>query len=295
MTQNCKIIKGAEYADKLYAKLHVKLNELAQHNITPGLAVILLGNDAASLVYVKNKVAKAEELGVKVTLYHLSEDTSTRILLNKIEHLNNDIRVHGILVQLPLPPQIDADEIINAIAPEKDVDGFHVQNVGKLALWQECLQPCTPQGIVMLLRDVFKEQGLAGKKAVIIGRSRIVGRPLAAMLVRENCTVTIMHSHTKNPEQEARTADILISATGQPNLVKADWVKPLACVIDVGIIRIGDKLYGDVDFAAVQSMAAYITPVPGGVGPMTVACMLANTIKATCMQKKMEFMDLSHA
>ncbi len=289
---NCKIIYGAEYAEKLYSKLHAKLAELAQHNIVPGLAVLLLGDDPASLVYVRNKVMKAEQIGMKVTFFHLPADTSARILLNKIEHLNNDIRVHGILVQLPLPEHINADDVINAIEPEKDVDGFHVNNVGKLALWQDCLQPCTPQGIIMILRDIFKEQGLAGQKAVVIGRSRIVGRPLANMLIRENCTVTVMHSHTHNPAQEARTADILISATGSPGLVKGDWIKPGACVIDVGIVRIGDRLYGDVDFAAAQQVAGYLTPVPGGVGPMTVACMLSNTIKATCMQKKMEFIDL---
>lgn len=294
MTHSCKIIKGAEYADKLYSKLQDKLEELAQHNIVPGLAVILLGNDPASLVYVNNKVLKAEQLGIKVTLYHLADDISTRVLLNKIEHLNNDIRVHGILVQLPLPQQINTDEIINAIEPEKDVDGFHINNVGKLALWQDCLQPCTPQGVVIILRDIFKQQGLAGQKVVIIGRSRIVGRPLAAMLMQENCTVTVMHSHTKNPEQEARTADILVSATGRTGLVTEDWIKPGACVIDVGIVRVDDKLYGDVDFTAAQKVAGYLTPVPGGVGPMTVACMLSNTIKATCIQKKMEFVDLYH-
>jgi len=289
MEDSCKIIKGIVYASNLYKQLELKLAELAKYKIIPGLAVILVGNNPASHVYVRNKISQAERLGIKVFFFHLPEETSLRILLNKIDSLNNDIRVHGILVPLPLPQSVNSDEVINALNPEKDVDGFHPINAGKLLLGQDCLVPCTPQGIILMLKEIFSTSQLAGKKAVVIGRSRIVGAPLAIMLGQANCTVTIVHSQTINPEKEACTADILVSAVGKPGLITADWVKPGACVIDVGITRINDKLHGDVDFTSVQKVAGMLTPVPGGVGPMTVACMLANTVKATYRQKKIEY------
>jgi methylenetetrahydrofolate dehydrogenase (NADP+)/methenyltetrahydrofolate cyclohydrolase len=292
MENSCKIIKGADYASNLYKQLELKLAELAKYKIVPGLAVILVGNNPASHVYVRNKISQAERLGIKVFSFQLPEETSLRILLNKIDSLNNDIRIHGILVQLPLPHTLNSDEVINAINPEKDVDGFHPINAGKLLLGQDCLIPCTPQGIILMLREIFPSSQLAGKKAVVVGRSRIVGAPLAIMLSQANCTVTVVHSQTLNPEREAYTADILVSAVGKPGLITTDWVKPGACVIDVGITRINDKLYGDVDFASVLKVAGILTPVPGGVGPMTVACMLANTIKATYHQKKIEYTNV---
>lgn len=291
MEQNCKIIDGkafaAGYANNLLQQLTV-LKE--NHNFIPGLSVVLVGDDPASLIYVNNKIKKAEELGVHVFFYHLNNDISQKVLTAKIEHLNNDSRTHGILVQLPLPAHINSFEISNLIDPQKDVDGFSIHNTGLLNLWHDCLQPCTPQGALLLIKSVLGNE-LYGKKAVVIGRSAIVGRPMSSMLIRESCSVTVLNSHSLNLLEECRTADILIAATGNPKMVKADWVKPGACVIDVGIVRMDGKLYGDIDFEEVRNVAGYLTPVPGGVGPMTVICMLANTIKAACMQRKIVLSD----
>jgi methylenetetrahydrofolate dehydrogenase (NADP+)/methenyltetrahydrofolate cyclohydrolase len=282
----CQIINGREFALKYLEKLKQDIVTLKdKHNLIPGLAVVLVGEDPSSLIYVKNKLKRAQEIGVNIFEHMLPEKISQKALIAKIEHLNNDHRVHGILLQLPLPEHLNTNEIVNIIDPEKDVDGFTVKNIGLLNSWQDCLEPCTPKGTLLLLKSIFGPD-LSGKKVAIIGRSAIVGRPMGSMLLRENCTVTMLHSKSLNIEKECKEADILISATGRPKLVKASWVKEGACVIDVGIIRVNGKLYGDVDFDEVSKVAAYLTPVPGGVGPMTVACMLGNTVKAACSQKK---------
>ncbi len=283
---NCQIIDGKKIAGEYYSKLKADVEYLKnKHHLIPGLAVILVGDDPSSIVYVNNKLRNAKEIGINIFEYFLPEKTSSKILIAKIEHLNNDHRVHGILLQLPLPSHLDAHEIVNSIDSEKDVDGFTIKNIGLLNSWRDCLEPCTPRGTLILLKRIFGED-LSGKKVAVIGRSMIVGRPMATMLLRENCTVTILHSKSENIAEECSRADILISATGNPSMVKANWVKRGACVIDVGIIRKNGKLYGDVDFEEVSKVAGYLTPVPGGVGPMTVACMLGNTIKAACIQKK---------
>lgn len=284
-----KLIDGNEFAATLYKIAKAKTDELQQkHTITPGLAVIRVGEDAASAVYVKNKLKRAEDLGFYAQQFHFKDDISAKVLSAKIEHLNNDQRINGIIVQLPLPPHINTTQLINLIDPEKDVDGFTIQNVGRLHTWQDCLEPCTPTGIVMILKQIY--QDLAGIKVTIIGRSLIVGRPLAGMLLKENCTIKILHSKTKGLEQETKDADVLITAVGTPNLIRADMVKDGACVIDIGITRDAatQKLVGDVDFEGVLPKVKLITPVPGGVGPVTVACLMLNTIKATCIQKKIK-------
>jgi len=283
---NCQIIDGKAIAEKFYEKLKADLLLLkSKHNIIPGLAVVLIGEDPASLIYVNNKMKKGKEIGLSIFEHILPVSISQKVLIAKIESLNNDSKVHGILLQLPLPDHLNTFDVVNKIDPLKDVDGFTVQNIGLLNSWQNCLEPSTPQGALLLVKSVMGED-LSGKKAVIIGRSSIVGRPMSSMLLKENCTVTVLHSHSHNLIEECKTADILISATGNPKMVKANWIKPGACVIDVGIVRIDNKLYGDIDFEEVSQVAGYLTPVPGGVGPMTVACMLANTVKAVCLQKK---------
>ena len=280
-----EIIDGKAFAAHLREQVKTQVTELkATRNITPGLAVVLVGSDPASEVYVRNKGKQTAEAGMNSYEFKLPDTTTQSELLAKVAELNNDTNVHGILVQLPLPKHIDENAIINAIAPEKDVDGFHVINAGKLATGQDALTPCTPLGCLMLLKDYFKGN-LSGKHAVVIGRSNIVGKPMAALLLKESCTVTIVHSRTQNIQTITRQADILVAAIGKPEMVKADWVKPGAVVIDVGINRIdsGDgktKLVGDVAFADVSKVAAAITPVPGGVGPMTIACLLHNTLMA---------------
>ena len=283
---NCQIIDGRKIAEEYYARLKADVDYLKEkHHLTPGLAVILVGDDPSSIVYVNHKLRRAKEIGINIFEYPLPEKISSKVLIAKIEHLNNDHRVHGILLQLPLPSHLDSHEIINYIDSEKDVDGFTIKNIGLLSSWRDCLEPCTPKGVLILLKRIFGDD-LSGKKAAVIGRSMIVGRPMAMMLLQENCTVTVLHSKSENIEEECKRADILISATGNPGMLKASWVKEGACVIDVGIVRREGKLYGDVDFDEVKQVAGYLTPVPGGVGPMTVACMLGNTIKAACAQKK---------
>lgn len=288
---NAKIIDGKGFAEGLRGRVAKAIEQLkSQHDLTPGLAVVLAGEDPASQVYVRNKAKQTVEVGMNSYEHRLDADVSQETLLALLDKLNNDPAVHGILVQLPLPDQIDEDEVISRINPDKDVDGFHVINVGRLAAGQDGLVPCTPTGCVMMAKDQLGD--LSGLEAVIVGRSNIVGKPLAHLLLRENCTVTIAHSRTRDLPDVCRRADILVAAVGRPQMVKGDWVKPGACVIDVGINRIpaperGEgkmRLVGDVDFEGAAKVAGSITPVPGGVGPMTIACLLYNTVHAACAQ-----------
>ncbi len=281
------IIDGKAFAEKLRQDIAKQTAELKEKGITPGLAVVLVGEDPASQVYVRNKGKQSVEVGFKSVEHKLDESTSQEELLKLIDELNNDDSIHGILVQLPVPKHIDDKAVINAIAPEKDVDGFSQLNVGRLNIGEKALTPCTPLGCTMLLKDYFGGD-LSGKNAVVLGRSNIVGKPMAALLLQESCTVTIAHSRTKNIEEVCRRADILVAAVGRPEMVKKEWIGKGTVVIDVGINRIErdgkNKLVGDVDFNDVQDTAAAITPVPGGVGPMTIACLLYNTLAAAKMQ-----------
>lgn len=277
-----KIIDGNAVAKRLREAMKAKV---AASGRTPGLAVVLVGEDPASQVYVRNKGRAAEEVGMKSWTHRLPVETTQAQLLAMINDLNRNAEVHGILVQLPLPKQIDAQAIIAAIDPAKDVDGFHPINVGKLYTGAPCLVPCTPQGSMILLREAVSD--LKGLKALVLGRSNIVGKPVAQLLLQADCTVTIAHSRTRNLGDEIRAADIVVAAIGKPEFVQGDWIKPGAVVIDVGINRITDpanpektKLVGDVAFPAASERAAAITPVPGGVGPMTIACLLKNTLQA---------------
>ena len=270
------IIDGKAIAEGLRKQIAEEVSGLKNK---PGLAVVLVGEDPASQVYVRNKAKMTAEVGMQSFEHILPLDTSERALIRLVEQLNNNPAVHGILVQLPLPKHISENAVIEAIAPEKDVDGFHVVNSGKLATGQEGLVPCTPLGCIILLKQTLGD--LSGKHAVVIGRSNIVGKPMAALLLKENCTVTVVHSKTPNPEKISVQADIVVAAIGRARFVKKEWVKPGACVIDVGINRDeNNKLCGDVDFASVSEIAGAITPVPGGVGPMTIACLLKNTLTA---------------
>jgi methylenetetrahydrofolate dehydrogenase (NADP+)/methenyltetrahydrofolate cyclohydrolase len=278
-----KVIDGKLFADKLCASLQVEIAALkASTGLYPSIAVVLVGDDPASHVYVRNKVRRCEEVGIRSLEYRLPVTTEQAELLELIDSLNKNRDVHGVLVQLPLPRQIDEEAVIAAIDPAKDVDGFHVENVGALSVGKEGMIPCTPLGSLMLLEDTIGS--LDGLRAVIVGRSNIVGKPMASLLLKKNCTVTIAHSKTKNLAEVCRQADILVAAVGRPKLIKADWVKPGATVIDVGINRIeeGGKslLCGDVDYDGVAEVAGALTPVPGGVGPMTIACLMYNTLTA---------------
>ncbi|MGL4674917.1 MAG: bifunctional methylenetetrahydrofolate dehydrogenase/methenyltetrahydrofolate cyclohydrolase FolD [Wohlfahrtiimonas sp.] len=281
------IIDGKLFAEGLRPKLTEQIAVLKQDSgITPGLTVVLVGEDPASQVYVRNKQKFAEECGMNSVTIKKDVETNQEELLKLIQDLNNDASVHGILVQLPLPKHIHEQTVLQSILPEKDVDGFHPVNVGRLSIGEPSLIPCTPLGSLLLLKD--KLGNLSGKKAVIVGRSNIVGKPMLQLLLKENCTVTIAHSRTENLPAVCREADIIVAAVGQPRLIKGDWVKEGATVIDVGINRIEEngknRLVGDVDYDDVAPKAAFITPVPGGVGPMTIACLLRNTLTATCMQ-----------
>ncbi len=275
-----KIIDGKALAMRLRAAMADEARRLAQSlGRPPGLAVIRVGDDPASEVYVRNKRRAAEKAGVRSWEYALPGDTPRRDLLDKIAALNDDDAVDGVLVQLPLPGHLDEEEIVAAVAPEKDVDGFHAENVGRLWQGRPGLAPCTPLGVMRLLEESGVDP--AGKRAVVIGRSQIVGKPMAALLLAADATVTICHSRTKDLPAVCREADILVAAVGRPRFVQRDWVKPGAVVIDVGINRLDDgALAGDVDFDAVRDVAGRITPVPGGVGPMTIAMLLANTLQA---------------
>jgi len=259
------------------------------HGLTPGLTVVIVGEDPASQVYVRNKGKVANELGLASDTIALPADTDQAELLAVIDRLNRDAAVHGILVQLPLPDHLDPLLTVDAIDPAKDVDGLHVVNAGRLAVGLPAMVPCTPLGCLIMLQEQFGDAGMTGKTAVVVGRSNLVGRPVAQLLVDQNCTVTIAHSRTRDLPGLCRQADILVAAVGRPKMIGGDWVKPGATVIDVGINRIdaGDgktRLVGDVDFDAAVEVAGAITPVPGGVGLMTVACLMANTITAACRQ-----------
>ncbi len=286
-----KLINGKEFADNLCKKIAKEVAKLKDQNIIPGLAVVRVGEDSASKIYINMKAKKTEEIGMNSYAKLLSEDTDEKELIDVVKNLNNDEKVNGILVQLPLPKQINADSVINTIIPEKDVDGFHAINTGRLWTNIDALVPCTPLGCKMLLLNELKD--LSGKKAIIVGRSNIVGKPMAALLITENCTVTIAHSKTANLEEEIKKSDIVVAAVGVPEMIKGKWIKPGATVIDVGINRIErdgkQKLVGDVEFEEAEKIAGSITPVPGGVGPMTIACLLHNTLLATCRKNNKEF------
>ncbi|MEO1911214.1 MAG: bifunctional methylenetetrahydrofolate dehydrogenase/methenyltetrahydrofolate cyclohydrolase FolD [Paracoccus sp. (in: a-proteobacteria)] len=274
-----QIIDGKAFAARLRTRIAAEVANMAERGITPGLAVVLVGEDPASQVYVRSKGRMTREVGMESFEHRLPVDTAQDDLLALVARLNTDPAVNGILVQLPLPDHMDEAAVINAIAPEKDVDGFHILNVGRLATGQKAMVPCTPLGCLMLLRD--RLGSLSGTNAVVIGRSNIVGKPMAQLLLRDSATVTVAHSRTADLPGLCRQADIVVAAVGRAGFVKGDWIKPGATVIDVGINRTEDGLVGDVDQASVEQVAGALTPVPGGVGPMTIACLLANTLTAT--------------
>ncbi len=283
-----RVIDGKAVAAEVRAGVAKDVAALkANHGITPGLAVVLVGEDPASKVYVKNKGEQTKEAGMNSWEYKLPAETSEADILAIVQKLNNDPAVNGILVQLPLPKHVNAERVLNTIDPNKDVDGFHPVNVGRLWIGERTLVPCTPTGSVILAKTV--QPNLSGLHAVVIGRSNIVGKPVSALLLRENCTVTVAHSRTKNIEAVVKGADLVVAAVGIPEMVKGDWLKPGAIVIDVGINRVPSengktKLVGDCDYASCAAVAGAITPVPGGVGPMTIACLLQNTVEAAKIQ-----------
>lgn len=294
------VLDGAAMAKSLRAEIALKVIAFeARYGVVPGLAVVLVGEDPASQVYVRNKSRAAEEAGMKSWTHRLPANATEALLLDTVERLNRDPAVHGILVQLPLPETIDPQAVIAAIDPAKDVDCFHPVNVGRLNIGlspyigqSPLFIPCTPQGCMWLLSSAVGSGSLDGRKAIVLGRSNIVGKPMAQLLLQADCTVTIAHSHTKDLAEECRAADIVVAAVGKPAFVKGDWIKPGAIVIDVGINRIDDpahagktKLIGDVDFGPACEKASVITPVPGGVGPMTIACLLNNTWQAMALTK----------
>jgi len=285
------IIDGNQFSAALRDKVGEGVRTLRdRHHITPGLAVVLVGEDPASQVYVRNKNKRASELSMRSFEHILSAETTEPELLTLIAGLNADADVHGILVQLPLPAHIDAQKVIEAIRPDKDVDGFHPWNVGMLASGGTGMVPCTPLGCLMMLKDRLGK--LAGQRAIVVGRSNIVGKPMAHLLLKESCTVTIAHSRTRDLAEEVRRADIVVAAVGKPEMVRGSWIKPGATVIDVGINRIAlpdgkTRLVGDVCFDEAKTVAGAITPVPGGVGPMTIACLLRNTLVAAVRLNKL--------
>ncbi len=283
------LIDGKAFAAGVRERLRTQVARLREaHSVTPGLAVVLVGEDPASKVYVRSKARQTREAGMVSFEHRLDADTSEKALLGLVRRLNDDPRVNGILVQLPLPEHIREHAVIEAIDPTKDVDGLHPRNVGLLANGGPAMVPCTPLGCLMLLKSRLGE--LTGARALVLGRSNIVGKPVAQLLLAEHCTVTIAHSRTRDLAQECRRAEILVAAVGRPGLVRGDWIRPGAAVIDVGINRIETetgktRLVGDVDFEEARKHAGAITPVPGGVGPMTIACLLLNTQTATCRQR----------
>ena len=280
------VIDGKEFSARVRSKVAEGVAKLVDaHGIKPGLAVVLVGEDPASQVYVRSKGKQTVEAGMNSYEYRLDASTSESDLLGLISKLNDDPEVHGILVQLPLPNHLNEDLVINSIAPHKDVDGFHISNVGMLGTGQKSMVPCTPLGCLMMLRDYHGN--LSGLDAVVIGRSNIVGKPMAQLLLGDSCTVTIAHSRTKDLQSVVKRADIVVAAVGRANMVPGDWIKEGATVIDVGINRIpkpegSTRLVGDCDYDSCADVAGAITPVPGGVGPMTIACLLANTLTAAC-------------
>jgi len=282
------ILDGKAYAAEVCARVKAKVDKLkAEHGLTPGLAVVLVGEDPASQVYVRNKGKQTLLAGMKSEEVQLPATAAQDEVLGVVQRLNDDPSIHGILVQLPLPDQIDEYAVIDCIDPAKDVDGFHVINSGRLFVGQPSMAPCTPTGCISLLKERFGD--LKGKHAIVVGRSNIVGKPMALLLLQEHCTVTIAHSRTVDLAGECRRADILVAAVGRPRMIRGDWIKPGAIVIDVGVNRIETdegktKLVGDVAFDEAVEVAGAITPVPGGVGPMTIAFLLANTVTAACRQ-----------
>ncbi|MDH3630325.1 MAG: bifunctional methylenetetrahydrofolate dehydrogenase/methenyltetrahydrofolate cyclohydrolase FolD [Gammaproteobacteria bacterium] len=286
------IIDGKAFSANLRGEIARKVEIIKQnHSLTPGLAVVLVGEDPASQVYVRSKGKQTQEAGMNSYEHKLDASTSQDDLLALIDQLNNDPDVHGILVQLPLPDHIDEEAVINSISVDKDVDGFHLSNVGRLSIGADGIVPCTPLGSLMMLKDQLGD--LSGMKAIVVGRSNIVGKPMAALLLKESCTVTIAHSRTRDLPGECRQADIVVAAVGRPEMVKGDWIKPGATVIDVGINRIENedgttRLVGDVEFGTAADVAGAITPVPGGVGPMTIACLLHNTLQQACRLNHVE-------
>ncbi|MDE1153549.1 MAG: bifunctional methylenetetrahydrofolate dehydrogenase/methenyltetrahydrofolate cyclohydrolase FolD [Micavibrio sp.] len=285
--EHADIIDGKAIAKKLRESIKRHVDVLvSDHKIMPGLAVVLVGDDPASGIYVNNKEKAAKEAGMRSYVHRLPKSASQDEVLKLVQKLNLDAKVNGILVQMPLPKQIDSATVLKAIDPLKDVDGLHIENMGRLMADMPGLVPCTPMGCIILIKSVV--QNLTGLHAVVIGRSHLVGKPVAQLLLRENCTVTTCHSRTPNIAHVAREADILVVAVGKAHLVKKDWVKPGAIVIDVGINRMDDgKITGDVDFDDVSKVAGHITPVPGGAGPMTIACLLGNTVAAACRQNEL--------
>jgi methylenetetrahydrofolate dehydrogenase (NADP+) / methenyltetrahydrofolate cyclohydrolase len=286
-----QIIDGKAFAATVRAKVAAHVERIKAAGVVPGLAVVLVGEDPASGVYVRAKGKQTVEVGMSSFEHKLPADTSEADLLAVVHALNADPKIHGILVQLPLPSHLNSDLIINTIDPAKDVDGFHISNVGLLGTGQKAMVPCTPLGCLMMLRDLHGS--LAGMNAVVIGRSNIVGKPMAQLLLGDSCTVTIAHSRTRDLPGVVRQADIVIAAVGRAEMVPGDWIKPGATVIDVGINRIDGpdgktRLVGDVDYASCAAVAGAITPVPGGVGPMTIACLLANTLTACCRAHGLE-------
>ena len=288
-----RIIDGKAFAGELRGRIAVEVARIGkQRGLKPGLAVVLVGEDPASQVYVRNKAKQTAETGMNSIKHALPVETPQAALLELVAQLNADPAVNGILVQLPLPDQIDSQAVLDAIDPAKDVDGFHVVNAGRLATGAgKPLVPCTPLGCLLLLRDLLGD--MSGQRAVIVGRSNIVGKPMAQLLLGENCTVTLAHSRTRDLAAECRRADILIAAVGRPEMVRGAWIKPGATVLDVGINRIEGadgkaRLVGDVAFEEARQVAGAITPVPGGIGPMTIACLLSNTLTATCRQAGVE-------
>jgi len=274
-----KLLDGVRIAQELEEEIARRVRELeATRGILPGLAVVRVGHDEASRIYVRRKRAACRRVGIYTEEHWFPEDVTAETLLRTIRDLNGNDRIHGILVQLPLPDHLDETDVFHAIDPAKDVDGFHPINVGRLWLGEPGLVPCTPAGILHLIRTTGTP--IPGRRAVVVGRSNTVGKPTAALLLREHATVTVCHSRTENLPELCRTADVLVVAVGRPHLVRGEWVKPGAVVIDVGINRVDGQLVGDVDFEGAREVAGYLTPVPGGVGPMTVAMLLANTVTA---------------
>jgi methylenetetrahydrofolate dehydrogenase (NADP+)/methenyltetrahydrofolate cyclohydrolase len=283
-----RLIDGKALAAELRVAIAAKVADLSNRGVKPGLAVVLVGEDPASQIYVRSKAAQTVEAGMESFEYRLPADTSEAVLLALVERLNGDQAVDGILVQLPLPAQINADRLLNAIDPSKDVDGFHPVNVGLVATGAGGIVPCTPFGSLLLLKSVNKT--LSGLNAAVVGRSNIVGKPMAHLLMAEHCTVTVCHSRSSDISAICRRADILVAAVGRPEMIRGDWIKPGAIVIDVGINRLStvegkSRLVGDVAFAEAREVAGAITPVPGGVGPMTIACLLSNTLEAACRRR----------
>lgn len=278
------ILSGKVMSEELTQQQIKRVEILHQQGIMPGLAVVLVGEDAGSQIYVRNKGLACQTIGIYSRTIQLGGDTAESELLQVIDALNADSLVSGILVQLPLPKHLDEAKVLARILPEKDVDGFHISNAGKLFNGQESVVPCTPKGILYMLKQGGVQ--LSGKEAVVIGRSNIVGKPIAMLLLNENCTVTLCHSRTQDLRTHTRRADILVAAIGKPRFVTADMVKPGAVVVDVGINRVDGKVVGDVDFEAVKDIAGYITPVPGGVGKMTISMLMENTLEAACRQAR---------